>query len=167
MNMEMVIQPKTASDVQILLKEIHVSPYIGTWSEQEFHHHVQTKTIRLFYRGKLLAGMSAWMPFDEGRWCELGPFYSMNAFRGQGLGKQLIITAMKINKEQGRNLYGVSKNDIVKHIFTSQGMKHVSFLHLPSQVLYYLVRKYTITRAVRHLSTFNRTEMPTHFIQQT
>jgi GNAT superfamily N-acetyltransferase len=136
------------------------------WSEQELDHHIQTKTIRLFYMGGDLAGMSAWIPFDQGRWCELGPFYTMNAFRGKGLGKQLIMTAMTVNKEQGRNLYGVSKNDIVKHIFTTQGMKHVSFLHLPPHVLYYLVRKYSISRALRHINTFDRTEMPAHFVQQ-
>lgn len=165
MGFEIVTNPKKAEDVVLALHEVNASHFIGGWSQKEFNYHLETGTLRLFYEGEILAGISAWIPFGGGQWCELGPFFTMDAFRGRGLGKLLISTAITVNREAGRNLYGVTKNDIVKHIFSSQGLLETAFFSLPPTVLLYLARKVSPHRAYQNLRKLDRSETPSQFIE--
>jgi GNAT superfamily N-acetyltransferase len=102
--------------------------------------------------------------FASGGWCELGPFFALDAFRGRGVGKLVIQIAVETNRDSKRSLYGVTKNPIVKAIFARHGLHETALMRLPLPVMTYLVRKMSPERIARNLRKLNADEHAAHFI---
>jgi GNAT superfamily N-acetyltransferase len=163
---EIVSAVKAPADIDFTLREVNASPFIGGWTRHELEGHLEHDAIRFFYEADALAGISAWIVFGEGTWCELGPFFTFDQFRGRGLGKQVIATAIEANLAAGRRLYGVTKNDIVKGIFIKQGLQQTALLRLPRPVLLYLGRKMSPNRMIHNLTKMQAGEQIAHFIDR-
>ena len=141
--MDILESPKSEADVAVLLHEANASPFIGQLTPQEVGYWLQVKTIRFFYQEDALVGFGAWDNIGSD-WCEIGPFYSREAFRGQGLGTQIVGTLIALNAN--RNLYAVTKNPIVRKLFDRFGFHEVGVLALPWPVVRHLLRRVSLGR---------------------
>jgi|GEM_PF-2624232 GNAT superfamily N-acetyltransferase len=164
MDFDILAEPRNQADKQALLQEVNESPFIGQMTLHELDHHIERKSILFFYEEDTLSAFSAWIPFAKD-WVELGPFFTREAYRGAGLGKRTVISAIDANRALGRNMYGVTKNDVMKHIFTKHGLAETPLFKLPQPVLQYLVVKTNPARIVRGLQKLKPNEKVAHYIQ--
>ncbi|HVO70829.1 MAG TPA: GNAT family N-acetyltransferase [Aggregatilineaceae bacterium] len=143
--MDIVENPRSEADVALLLHEVSASPFIGQMTLQEVEHWLTAKTIRFFYQDVAMVGFGAWDNIDSD-WCEIGPFYSLETFRGQGLGTQIVETLVTLNANS--NLYAVTKNPIARKLFARLGFREVSVLALPWPVVRHLLSRVSFGRLV-------------------
>ena len=141
--MEVLETLKSEADLALLLHEVNASPFIGQLTPQEVEHWLKARTIRFFYQGGALVGFGAWDNLGAS-WCEIGPFYGLEAFRGQGLGTQIVGTLVRLNAES--NLYAVTKNPIARKLFARFGFREVGILALPWSVVRHLLRRVSLGR---------------------
>ena len=149
--MDILEFPKSEADVALLLHEVNASPFIGQLTPQEVEHWLKVKTIRFFYQGDALVGFGAWDNFGLD-WCEIGPFFSRDIFRGQGLGTQIIGILVRLNGN--RNLYAVTKNPIVRKLLPRFGFREVGVLALPWPVVRQLLSRVSFGRMVNLAQKF-------------
>ena len=141
--MDILESPKSEADVARLLHEVNASPFIGQLTTQEVDHGLKVKTIRFFYQDGDLVGFGAWDNISSD-WCEIGPFYALEVFRGQGLGTQIVGTLVMLNLNQ--NLYAVTKNSIVRKLFAKFGFREVGVLVLPWPIVRHLLGRVSVAR---------------------
>ncbi len=135
--------PKSENDLDILLQEVNSSRYIGQLTKEEVRHFVANGTIRFFYEGNQIVGFGAWEAINP-QWVEIGPFYNLEAFRGKGLGREIVRLLVTLNA--GKRLYAVTKNAIVKKMMLKFGFRPVNALELPLPVYRHLISKISVAR---------------------
>ena len=154
--------PKSEADVVALVREGNASPYIGQLTREEIEHWLTVKTIRFFYRDATLVGFGAWDKIDAD-WCEIGPFYSLGAFRGQGLGTQIVGTLVTLNSSL--NQYAVTKNPVARKLFTRFNFRQVGILALPWPIIRHLLGRVSFGRAVNLGRKFSLDPV-THYLKE-
>ena len=143
--MDILQTPKSEGDVARLLHEANASPFIGQVTPREVEHWRKANTIRFFYQDAVLVGFGAWDSIGSD-WCEIGPFYSLESFRGQGLGTQIVSTLVTLNSNC--NLYAVTKNPIARRLFARFGFHEVGVLTLPWPVVRHVLGRLSFGRLV-------------------
>jgi GNAT superfamily N-acetyltransferase len=163
-NIEVVSAPKTQADFDTLIDEVNGSEFISQLPPAELHALIGAGTARFFYDGEAIAGVGAWEVFGA-RWSEVGPFYILRAYRSKGLGHLVFDTITEINLEQGRRLYGVTKNPVVKRMFERAGFRQVRIYALPVRVLFHLLGKLTPGTVFHGLRKLKRHQSIAHFVK--
>lgn len=161
---EVTPQFQCEADVLTLLDELQHSPFIGEISPDEIARLLEAKTVRFFYDGDTLAGLAAW-DVIHGPWVEVGPFYTVKAYRGQGLGSFMFDTVEEIHRDAECRLYAVTKNPVVKQMFIKRGFQQVSIWALPREIQVHLLRKLTLRRLLRHVRKLRFGDSVSHFIK--
>lgn len=129
-----------AAELEALLEEANRSPFLGDISYGELQQLMAAASIRFTYVDGALAGFGAWERIDAA-WDEVGPFYMLKAYRGRGLGKQIIVDVITHRQAAGRNLYAITRNPSVKGMLEGQGFRRVRGQQLPLPVGLHAVRK--------------------------
>lgn len=132
--------PRDEAALLTLVEEVKRTPFIGQFSLDELRALQRAGTIRYFYVGEVLAGFSAWSSIDE-EWVELGPIYAAESQRDSGIGNLLADFIVGYNLEQGRSIYGVTKNPRVKKMFLRHGFTATPFIKLDRAIQRYLLRR--------------------------
>jgi GNAT superfamily N-acetyltransferase len=161
---EIMEQPKRQADVLMLLDELQHSPFIGEISADEITRLLHANAVLFFYDDDVLAGLAGWEVIGA-TWVELGPFYTAKAYRGQGLGSAMFDAVEKIHHDAGHTLYGVTKNPVVKQMFTKRGFHQVRMWALPREVQVYLLRKMNLRKLLRHVRKLRFGDSVSHFIK--
>jgi GNAT superfamily N-acetyltransferase len=161
---EVTPQPKREADVLALLDELQHSPFIGEISPDDLARLMDAETVLFFYDGDTLAGLAAW-DVIHGSWVEAGPFYTVKAYRGQGLGSFMFDTVEEIHRDAGRRLYAVTKNPVVKQMFAKRGFHPVSLWTLPREIQLHLLKKLTLRKLLRHVRKLRFGDSISHFIK--
>lgn len=141
--MEVLEDPKSELDMDILLQEVNASPFIGQLTRKELGRFIADRTIRFFYEADKLVGFGAWEEIDSD-WCEIGPFYNMQAFRRKGLGTQIVQLLVTLNT--GKKMYAVTKNPIVSKVMLKLGFHKVGVLALPWPIYRHLLARVSVSR---------------------
>jgi GNAT superfamily N-acetyltransferase len=162
--LEITPQPKRQADVLTLLDEVRHSPFIGEISPDEITHLLRANAILFFYDDDTLVGLAGWNTI-HGSWVEVGPFYTAQAYRGQGLGSFMFDTVEKIHRDEKHKLYGVTKNPVVKQMFAKRGYHQVGIWTLPREIRLYLLRKLTLRKVLRHGRKLRFGDSISHFIK--
>ena len=162
--LEITPQPKREGDVLTLLDEVKRSPFFGEISPEEITRLLCANAVLFFYDSDALAGLAGWNMI-HGTWIEVGPFYTAEAYRGQGLGSLMIDTVENMQLQAGHKLYGVTKNPVVKQMFVKRGFCQVGVWALPREVQVYLLRKLTPRRLLRHVRKLRFGDTVSHFIK--
>jgi GNAT superfamily N-acetyltransferase len=163
---EITRQPKQQTDVPTLLNEVKRSLFIGEISPDEITHLLRTNGVLFFYEGDTLAGLAGWNTIHE-MWVEVGPFYTAEAYRGQGLGSLMFDTTVeRLQRQTGHKLYAVTKNPVVKRMFVKRGFHQVGVWELPREVQVYLLRKLTFRKLLRHGRKLRFGDSVSHFIKE-
>jgi GNAT superfamily N-acetyltransferase len=157
-------QPKHRADVLSVLDEVKHSPFIGEISPEEIEQLCHAQTILFFYDGDVLAGLVGWNMIHK-TWIEVGPIYTVRAYRGQGLGGFMFDTVEEMQLQAGHKLYGVTKNPVVKGMFEKRGFRRVSLWALPYEVQRYLLRKLTLRKLLHHARKLRFRDSVSHFIK--
>jgi GNAT superfamily N-acetyltransferase len=161
---EIAPQPKRQADVLALLSEMQHSPFIGEISAEEIAHLLRANTVLFFYDGDTLAALAGWEVIHL-PWVEVGPFYTAKAYRGQGLGSFMFDTVEEIHRDAGHELYGVTKNPVVKQMFAKRGYHQVRVWWLPRAIQLHLLRKLTLRKLFRHVRKLRFGDSVSHFIK--
>jgi GNAT superfamily N-acetyltransferase len=162
--LEIKHQPKHQMDVRTLLDEMNGSPFIGDISAVEIDRLIRAHSVLFFYDGEVLVGLAGWDAFD-GAWIELGPFYTAEVHRGQGVGSFMFDTVEQVHSHTIHNLYGVTKNPMVKHMFAKHHFHQVRIWTLPREVQIHLLRKLSLRRLLRYLRKLRFGDSVNHFIK--
>ncbi|MCS6835849.1 MAG: GNAT family N-acetyltransferase [Anaerolineae bacterium] len=131
-------QPRDEAALLALVEEVKRTPFIGQFSLEELRALQRAGTIRYFYVGEALAGFAAWSSISA-EWVELGPIYAAESHRDSGIGNLLADFIVSYNLEQGRNIYGVTKNPRVKKMFLRHGFTPTPFFKLDRAIQRYLL----------------------------
>ncbi|MBI5957641.1 MAG: GNAT family N-acetyltransferase [Chloroflexi bacterium] len=162
---EITQQPKRQVDILMLLDEVKRSPFIGEISPDEITRLLREDAVLFFYEGDILAGLAGWNTI-HGTWVEAGPFYTAEAYRGQGLGSLMFDTTVeRLQRQAGHKLYAVTKNPMVKLMFLKRGFHQVRIWALPRAVQVYLLKKLTPRRLLRHVRKLRFGDSVSHFIK--
>jgi GNAT superfamily N-acetyltransferase len=162
--LEVTEQPKRRADVLALLDEVQHSPFIGEISPGEIARLLQANTVLFFYDGDVLAGLAGWDVIG-GTWVELGPFYTVKAYRGQGLGSFMVDMVEKKHIDTDHRFYGVTKNPLVKHMFSKRGFHQVRVWTLPREIQIHLLRRLTPRKLLRYVRKLRLGDSISHFIK--
>jgi GNAT superfamily N-acetyltransferase len=162
--LEIVQQPKQEADALRLLDEVRRSPFIGEISSDELARLLRLNAVLFFYDGDTLAGLAGWDMIDEA-WVELGPFYTAQAYRGQGLGSLMFDTVERMCRDAGHRLYAVTKNPVVKQMFMKRGFRQVRMWTLPREVQVHLLKKVTLRNLLLHVRKLSFRDSVSHFIK--
>jgi GNAT superfamily N-acetyltransferase len=162
--LEITQQPKRQVDILTLLDEVRHSPFIGEISPDEITRLLRANAILFFYDGDTLVGLAGWNVI-HGPWVEVGPFYTAETYRGQGLGSLMFDTVERMHFDAGHRLYGVTKNPLVKQMFAKRGFHQVRVWTLPREIQLYLLRKTTIRKLLRHGRKLRFGDSVSHFIK--
>ncbi len=160
---EITVHPRSDADLRALLGEVQHSPFIGEITPDEVQSLARAGTIRFCYAGDVLAGFGAWITINDW-WAEIGPVYTAVAYRGQGIGWLMFDTVMDA-QHPARNLYGVTKNPVVKRMFEQRGFRQVSLPGLPLVLYGYLLRKLSLRKALHHARKFSRHDSVAHYVR--
>lgn len=151
--MRILRRPRTKRETVQLLNEVNQSKFIGQISENDLENFIEVGTIRFFYdeeNGELV-GFGAWEEIDD-IWVEVGPFFTHRRFRGQGNGRVIFETIFDLN--QHRDLFAVTKNDIVGKMFARHGFRRVGLFGLPFSILLHQARRLTLRRLLNLIVKF-------------
>lgn len=148
-------------EIQALLDEVNRNPFIGQMSAKDMARLQAQKTIIFLYQDDHLLGFAAWEIINT-QWCEVGPFYVLDAYRQLGLGKDILqrVLDMTANSQQ----YIVTKNPIVKKAILPFGFQQVGFWQLPRAIKFHLLRRLTPTRLLNLIRKFDL-EPAVHYIR--
>jgi len=133
-------RPRDEAALLALIEEVQRTPFIGQFTLKELRALQRAGTIRYFYVGDVLAGFAAWSSINA-EWVELGPIYAAESQRDSGIGNVLADFIVGYNLEQGRSIYGVTKNPRVKKMFLRHGFSATPFRKLDSAIQRYLLRR--------------------------
>jgi GNAT superfamily N-acetyltransferase len=161
---EIVPKLKSEADLYALLAEAKDSAFIAEITPAEIQALIRAQTIRFCYEGDTLVGFGGWIVIDP-HWSEIGPFYTAREHRGKGLGRTVFDMVIDINRQQGRKMYGVTKNPVMKSMFERQGFLKVNLLALPPALQLYLLKKLTVRKAFYLVRKFSFHESVAHFIK--
>jgi hypothetical protein len=139
-NVRIESQAPDPAQLNALVEEVKTTPFIGIFTLEELHALQAAGSIRYFYDEDGLAGFAAWVNIGN-EWVEIGPIYAAISHRAKGIGNVLADFVVEYNIEQGRKVYGVTKNDIVKKMFRRHGFSQMSFWQLP-----FILKRYTLRR---------------------
>lgn len=142
------------ADTRLLLDEISQTRFIARFGHDDLDRFIAQDAIRFFYDGDHLAGFGAWIPINA-VWVEAGPFYVMQAYRGVGLGHQLLHAITAHNLGLCRKVMGITINPAMKHTFEREGYRQVSTWDLPLAVNLHLLKKLTPARVLSMLKNVN------------
>lgn len=148
-------------DRQALLDEVNNNPFIGQMSAKDMARLEAQKTIIFLYQDNHLLGFAAWEVINA-RWCEVGPFYVLDAYRQHGLGKDILQRVLDVTANYQQ--YIVTKNPIVKKAIVAFGFRQVSFWRLPWAIKFHLLRRLTPTRLLNLIRKFDL-EPAVHYIR--
>jgi len=133
-------QARDEAALLALVEEVKRTPFIGQFTYEELLALQRAGTIRYFYVGPTLAGFAAWSAITP-QWVEIGPIYAAESQRDSGIGSVLADFIVGYNLEQGRSIYGVTKNPRVKKMFLRHGFTSTPFGQLDSAIQRYLLRR--------------------------
>jgi GNAT superfamily N-acetyltransferase len=131
---------RSIAALEALLEEVNQSPFIGALSLAELQQLLAAETIRFTYVDDELVGFGAWVVIND-QWAEIGPFYMVKRFRGQGLGKQIMEDVVVHVGNSGRNLYAVTRNTAVDKMLQGMGFRRIPIWRLPPRVLGFAMQK--------------------------
>jgi GNAT superfamily N-acetyltransferase len=161
---DIVPEPKSEADLYALLAEAKDSVFIAKITPADIQRLIRAQTIRFCYEGDTLVGFGAWIVINT-HWSEIGPFYTAQEHRGKGMGRAMFDMVIDINREQGRKMYGITKNPVMKSMFERHRFNHVSLLALPPAIQFYLLKKLTVRKAFYLVRKFSFHESVAHFIK--
>jgi GNAT superfamily N-acetyltransferase len=159
--MEILLHPKSQTDIHRLLEEVNRSPFIGHVSANEMDEYIQNQTVRFFYYDGHLVGFGAWQPI-EGGWCEIGPFYVVTQYRGKGIGNKIAATLTELTP--GHQLVAVTKNAVVKRMLEKHGFQRAKFSALAPPVRLHIRRRLTFWRLLKLLRKISL-EPPAYYVR--
>jgi coenzyme F420-reducing hydrogenase beta subunit len=81
------------------------------------------------------------------------------------LGSFMFDTVEEIHRDTGHKLYGVTKNPVVKQMFTKRGYHEVGVWALPRAIQLHLLRKLTLRKLFRHVRKLRFGDSVSHFIK--
>ncbi len=134
-----------------MLSAANQSPFINHISEQTFQRLMNEGSLRFLVDGNEWLGFSGWTPINE-QWIELGPFFVLPDFQGQGLGKRLVEETIKLTREQYA-LYAITVNPAMAALLEKYGLTRKSLLQLPPAIWLYLFGKLRIGHLQQALSS--------------
>lgn len=151
--MRILRRPRSKQEAEQLIEEVNESNYIGHFSEDDMEELIESDSIRFFYdeADDELVGFGAWEEIDE-EWVEVGPFFTRLKFRGQGMGRFMIDTVFELNRR--RNLFAVTKNDLIRKMFTRHGFSTVALVDLPRAIILHQWRRMTLRRMWNLIAKF-------------
>lgn len=152
------------SALHALVEEVKTTPFIGVFSLEELEALQQAGTIRYFYDEDGLAGFAAWVNIGTD-WVEIGPIYAALSHRAKGIGNVLADFIVEHNLLQGRNIYGVTKNEIVKKMFRRHGFSQISFWRLPFSLKRYTLRRIANLERLIQLWRKRSKDTMAHFVR--
>lgn len=160
------IVPAPHSDAERLqvIQEANATPYIAMLTADDLRRLERARTIFYYYDGAILAGFGAWQRLS-GRWDEIGPFFSRDAYRGQGLGRRMFHDVIAHLEAEDRSLYAITKNAAVKHILEGHGFTEASMLRLPAPLLLHLAARLNPLRLYHGLRKMSRAEPTIHLLK--
>jgi GNAT superfamily N-acetyltransferase len=161
---EVVSQPKNEADLSLLLDEVRASKFIGEITPGEVQELIEAQTVRFFYEGEILTGFGGWIRMSA-HWSEIGPFYTVEAYRGRGLGRMMFDTVIDTNTKARHKMYGVTKNPIMKSMFDKNGFRRIPFWAVPPEVQLHLLHKLTFGKLIQFMKKFSWREPVAHYIK--
>lgn len=150
-------------EIQTLLVEVNSNPFIGQISLEEIKRFREKKAILFLYHERDLIGFAAWEVINP-QWCEVGPFYVIDAYRQHGLGKDILQRVLTLTASYQQ--YIVTKNPIVKKAIVPFNFRQISFWRLPWAIKLHLLRRLTPTRLLNLIRKFDL-EPAGHYIRTT
>jgi len=156
MALELAVErsPRDDADRGLLVREANATPYIAMLTVRDLRQLERADSILYYYHEAEPAGFGAWQNVNA-QWAEIGPFFSRDAYRGQGMGRRLFRDVILQLEAAHKSLYAVTRNDAVKHMLEGYGFEPSPFNRLPAALVWHVAKRLDARRVyygIRKLS---------------
>lgn len=157
--------PRRAADRALLVREANATRYIALLTVADLERLEADATIFYAYAGAEAAGFGAWQRVTR-QWDEIGPFFNREAFRGQGLGRQMFHDVLAHREGEGRSMYVVTRNPAVWHILKGFGFAETTLRGVPLALMLHVVTRFNLRRLAAGLRKLDRSERTIHLVKR-